>query len=55
MNILYLMKRAPDETIRNIIETQKSEHTLTTVNLGENTDYDRIVDLIVSSNSIICW
>jgi len=55
MNILYLMKRAPDETIGNILEVQKSEHTITTVNLGEERDYDRIVDLIVSSNSIICW
>ena len=55
MNILYLMKSAPDETIRNILEVQKSEHTITTVDLGEDRGYDRTVDLIFSSDRIISW
>ena len=55
MKILYLMKGAPDATIRNILAVQKIEHAITTVDLGEDRDYDRIVDLIVSSDSVICW
>jgi galactitol-specific phosphotransferase system IIB component len=55
MNILYLLKHAPDQTIRNILDNQKSEHAVTVVDLGEDKDYDRIVDLIVSSDRIMSW
>lgn len=55
MNILCLMKKDPDETIKNILDVQKSEHTVTVVDLREDKDYDRIVDLIVSSDRIMSW
>ena len=55
MNILCLMKRDPDETIRNILDVQKREHEVTVVDLRKDKNYERIVDLICSSNKIISW
>ena len=55
MNILCLMRKDPDATISGILDAQKREHTVTVVDIRREQDYGRIVELIVSSNSVISW
>jgi len=55
MNILCLMKKEPDATIRGILDVQKREHAVTVVDIRTDKNYDKIVDLIFSSNSVISW
>ena len=55
MNILCLMRKDPDATINALLDVQKQEHAVTVVDLSTEKNYDRIVDLIVSSSSVISW
>ena len=55
MDILCLMRKDPDATIRGIVDVQKQEHAVTVVDLRTEKDYDRIVRLVASSASVISW
>lgn len=55
MNILCLMRSAPDATIKGILEVQERAHMVTVVDIRTDTNYDRIVELICSSASVISW
>ena len=55
MDILCLVRKDPDATIRGILDAQQREHQVTVVDLRTEKDYDRIVRLIFSSGSVISW
>ncbi|HTR44488.1 MAG TPA: hypothetical protein VMH06_02175 [Thermodesulfovibrionales bacterium] len=55
MKILYLMKQKPDETITEVMTEHKRAHKVTVVDLEEDKNYDRIVDLIAESDRVISW
>ncbi len=55
MTILYLITRKPDPTFLNIVAEQKKLHKTETIDLGENKDYDKIVDSIVAADKVISW
>lgn len=55
MKILYLMKQEPDETITKIIAEHKKAHEVTVVDIKENKDYGKIIDLIASTDKVISW
>lgn len=55
MNVLYLMKKTTDETLGKIIDEQRKEHNVTVVELGKQSDYGHIVDLVVSCDKVISW
>lgn len=55
MKILYIMRQNPDDTANKIMEVHKKSNEVTVVNINENKNYDQIVDLIVSSDKVICW
>ncbi len=55
MKVLYILKNEPDETGKTILETLKKEHDVTVVDLRENKNYSGLVDLIDSSDRVICW
>jgi hypothetical protein len=55
LKILYLMKQEPDETITEVMTEHKKTHQVTVVDLKEEKDYDRIVDLIAESDKVISW
>ena len=55
MNILCLMRKDPDATIKTLLDVQKQEHAVTVVDLRADKNYDRIVDLIFSSSRVISW
>jgi hypothetical protein len=55
MNILYLITRKPEPTFLKIIDEQKKLHKTEMIDLGENKDYDKIVDSIVAADKVISW
>lgn len=55
MKVLYLIKQEPGETVKKFMEEHKKANDVTIVDIRENKDYDRIVDLIASSDKVISW
>jgi hypothetical protein len=55
MKILYIMKQEADATCRTIMDVHKKSNDVTVVNIKENKDYGKIVDLIFSSDKVISW
>ncbi len=55
MKILHIQKQELDATAKKIIEAHKKGNDVTIVNLKENKDYGRIVDLIFSSDKVMSW
>lgn len=55
MKILYIMKRDPDSTLEDIINRHKASHEITLLDIRTEKDYERIVDLIETSDRVITW
>jgi hypothetical protein len=55
MKILYIVKQKPDATLNKIMEVHKKGNDVMVVNLKENKDYGKLVDLIFSSDKVISW
>ena len=55
MKILHIVKQDVDPTSKKIIEAHKKGNDVTVVNLKENKDYGKIVDLIFSSDKVMSW
>lgn len=55
MKVLYILKREQDETLKIIMGEHKKSCDVTVVKLSENRDYNLLVDLIESSDKVICW
>lgn len=55
MIILCLMKRDADATISGILDVQRREHAVTVVDIRKDKDYEKIVELIFSSDSVLSW
>jgi hypothetical protein len=55
MKILYILKQEADATCRTIMDVHKKSNDVTVVNIKENKDYGKIVDLIFASDKVISW
>jgi len=55
MNILYLLRNAPDDTVNNLIEEQKKFNEVSVININDNENYDEIVNAIFSNDKVISW
>jgi hypothetical protein len=55
MKILYLMTKEPDDTCRTFIEEHRKTHDVSILEINENSDYEAIVDAIVSCDKVISW
>lgn len=55
MKILHILKNTPDETATRIMEEHANSCESTVVDLKQDKDYARIITLIESSDSVICW
>ncbi len=55
MNILYILKRDPDTTLNEILSEHKKAHDVTVVDLRNEKDHGKVVDLIASHEKIISW
>ena len=55
MKILYLQKQDMNATGKKIMEVHKKTNDVTVVDIRQNRDYNKIVDLIFSSDKVISW
>lgn len=55
MNLLYLLAREPDATLKEIMGEQGKEHELSLVDIREEGDFDCVVELIEKNDKVISW
>lgn len=55
MQFLYLLKNGPDATGKVILAEHEKSDEVTVIDIRECHDYDRMVELIVSSDRVISW
>lgn len=55
MMVLYILKHDADDTLSGILCEHKRSHDVTVVDIRKEQDYDRIVDLIESGDTVISW
>ena len=55
MNILYLLRKTPDDTVNQLIEEQKKSNNVSVISIIDNKNYDEIVEAIFSNDKIISW
>ncbi len=55
MKILYLVKQEPDATLKTIMETHKKGNSVSVVDMRQEKNYGKIVDLIFSHDKVISW
>jgi len=56
MKLLHILKSAPDERTRTLIDIISQGEETTEVGLyDEATDYGRLVDLIFENDKVISW
>jgi hypothetical protein len=55
MKILYVQKQDMNATGSKIMEVHRKTNDVTVVDVRQNKDYDKIVDLIFSSDKVISW
>ena len=56
MKLLHILKSAPDERTRTLIDIISQGEETTEVSLyDEATDYGRLVDLIFENDKVISW
>lgn len=55
MKILHITKGEPQGAVKAIIDNHTSNHEVTVVDVNENKDYDRLLDLILENDRVITW
>lgn len=55
MKLLYLLKRDIDSTLQDFIDVHRKSHEVTIIDVREEKDYDRIIDVIFSTDRVISW
>ncbi len=55
MKILYLLKNGPEATVKVILDEHEKSDAVTVIDIRSYHDYDRMVELIVSSDMVISW
>jgi len=54
MNILYIVKNDPKDSMGAILEEHKNKESVTIVDLREDDDYGKLIKHIETSDKIIC-
>jgi len=56
MKILHIVKKAPDESTKKIIELQKAGNEAVMVELYQGpVEYDELVAAVFASDKVFCW
>lgn len=55
MKILYLFRNKPDETVNTLIDLQRKDHEVMSVELGGSASYNEIVAMIEQADRVISW
>lgn len=55
MKILYILKQDIEGTLKEFIDSHSENNDVAVIDLRENKDYGRIIDLVMTSDKVICW
>lgn len=55
MKILYVVSKDLDPSEQKIVDVQSSSNEATVFDLRSDKDYDRLVDLVESTDKVISW
>lgn len=55
MKILYILKEDPDPTLETIINEHQKTNEVVTIDLRRDKCYERIIELIETSDKVISW
>jgi hypothetical protein len=55
VKVLYLLGRDPDATLKEMMGEQEGQHELSVVDVREEGDFDRVVELIEKNDRVISW
>lgn len=56
MNIVHILKKAPDESTKTIISIHAAEHQVTMVELYKGEiEYEKLVADVFASDKVFCW
>jgi uncharacterized iron-regulated protein len=55
MKILYVLTKDLDDTEQKIVDEQKKTNEANSFDVRTEKDYDRLVDLVESSDRVISW
>ncbi len=57
MAVLHILKTTPDDVTRMLMESlvASSDQESTTIEIGEATDYEELIDLIFAHDKVVCW
>lgn len=55
MKILYILRQEPDATGKIILGEHEKTDEVAVIDIREEHDYARVVDLIASSDRVISW
>jgi hypothetical protein len=55
MQILYLIKKKPDETLEKLIAEQRKSHEVEIIPLGESPDYGALLEKMAAADQVISW
>ncbi|KJR40905.1 hypothetical protein MCHI_003198 [Candidatus Magnetoovum chiemensis] len=55
MKVVYILKETPNATGQKLIDAQKKLADVTVIDMKNDKDYSRIIDLVVSSDKVITY
>lgn len=55
MKILYLIKNDTDETVKRLMAEQKKQHDIFAIDLRNEKQYAKVVQMIVEADHVISW
>jgi hypothetical protein len=55
MNILYVLKRESNSTLKNMIEQHKKDAEVSIIDMYKNKNYDEIIAAVANSDKVITW
>jgi hypothetical protein len=56
VKILHVLKKAPDDTTKKIIDLQKPGNQVTVIELYKGgVNYDKLVADVFASDKVFCW
>lgn len=56
MKIFHILKKAPDESTKKIIDTHTKKHQVKVVDLTKpGVSYDKLVEDVFAHDKVFCW
>ena len=55
MKVLHITKGDPEGAVKTIIDNQTGNHDVTVVDLHQDKDYGKLLELVQASDRVIAW